>query len=83
MGWYLDGVRIAGAILELLHLLDELLVAVAQRIQLALLPIEYVAQFLQRTLEVGDLEFERVDPIVHGGWSCRVPLRWLLRGSLP
>jgi hypothetical protein len=66
-----DGVGVAGAILQLLYLFDQLLVAVAQRIQLALLAVKHVAQFLQCTLEVRYLEFERLQSLAHDAAGAR------------
>src|SRR5829696_9776174 len=46
-----------------LQLLDELLVEITHRVELELLPVQHVAEFLQRPLEVRDLEFNRVESL--------------------
>jgi hypothetical protein len=56
----LDALRVAAAILELLHLLEQLLPTLAQGLELTLLPVQHVAELLDRALEVRDLELESV-----------------------
>lgn len=63
MRWNFDGCRVAVAILELLHLLAKLLAALAQRVDLALLPVKHIAELLQRSFEVCNLHLERLDAV--------------------
>ena len=62
----MSGMQIGADQGQLLQLLVQLPVPVAQRVELALLPVDDVAQLLQRALEVRHLEFERVDALAHG-----------------
>mgnify|MGYP003397615274 CR=1 FL=1 len=67
----LDAAGVGSARLQLLDLAAELPVQFQHAVDLALLPIHHVAQFLQRTLQVRDLELQRLDAnrVVHDS-SC-------------